>query len=43
VRTPEAYLALASQHFRDANATIVHDLIAIPYTHCIIEARAPWP
>jgi len=41
VRTPEAYLALARQYFHDANATILHDLIAIPYTHCIIEARVP--
>ena len=39
VRTPEAYLALARRHFRDAKATILQDLIAIPYTHCIIEAR----
>jgi hypothetical protein len=30
VRTPEAYLALARRHFRDAKATILHDLIAIP-------------
>ena len=41
VRTPEAYLAIARQHFKDANATVLHDLIAIPYTHCIIEAHAP--
>jgi SAM-dependent methyltransferase len=40
VRTPEAYLAIAHQHFRDANATVLHDLIIVPYTHCIIEARA---
>jgi cyclopropane fatty-acyl-phospholipid synthase-like methyltransferase len=41
VRTPEAYLAIARQHFLDVNATVLHDLIVIPYTHCIIEARAP--
>jgi cyclopropane fatty-acyl-phospholipid synthase-like methyltransferase len=41
VRTPEDYLAIARRHFREANATVLHDLIAVPYTHCIIEARAP--
>jgi SAM-dependent methyltransferase len=41
VRRPEDYLAIARQHFRDAKATVVDDLIAVPYTHCIIEARAP--
>jgi cyclopropane fatty-acyl-phospholipid synthase-like methyltransferase len=41
VRTPDAYLAIARRHFPDASATILHDLIAFPYTHCIIEARAP--
>ena len=39
VRAPEAYLALARAHFPDATATVVHDLIALPYTHCIVEAR----
>jgi len=39
VRTPEAYLAIARQHFRDANATILHNLLVVPYTHCIIDAR----
>ena len=41
VRTPEAYLALARRHFGQVNATILHDLIAIPYTHIIIEASDP--
>jgi SAM-dependent methyltransferase len=41
VRTPEAYLTIARRYFPDANATVLHDLIAVPYTHCIIEARAP--
>jgi hypothetical protein len=41
IRTPEAYLSIARQHFREVNATVLHDLIALPYTHCIIEARAP--
>jgi SAM-dependent methyltransferase len=37
VRTPGAYLAIARRHFPDANATVLHDLIAVPYTHCIIQ------
>jgi SAM-dependent methyltransferase len=41
VRTPAAYLRIAHRHFPDAQATILHDLIAIPYTHCIIEGRVP--
>ena len=40
VRTPEDYLAIARRHFADASATVLHDLNAVPYTHCIIEARA---
>jgi SAM-dependent methyltransferase len=40
VRTPEAYLAIARKHFRDPHATVLHDLIAVPYTHCIIDACA---
>jgi cyclopropane fatty-acyl-phospholipid synthase-like methyltransferase len=40
VRTPETYLAIARRHFPDAKATVLHDLIAVPYTHCIIEACA---
>lgn len=41
VRSPEGYVALARRHFEQAKATILHDLIAVPYTHCIVEARAP--
>jgi SAM-dependent methyltransferase len=40
VRTPEGYLTIARRHFRDPHATVLHDLIAIPYTHCIVDARA---
>src|SRR5260370_39928950 len=35
VRTPDAYVSLARRHFQNVNATILHDLIAVPYTHCI--------
>jgi cyclopropane fatty-acyl-phospholipid synthase-like methyltransferase len=41
VRSPDGYLSLARRHFEQADATILHDLIAVPYTHCIIEARTP--
>ena len=41
VRSPDGYLSLARRHFEQADATILHDLIAVPYTHCIIEARIP--
>jgi len=40
VRTPDAYLEIARRHFSDARASVFHDLLAVPYTHCIIEARA---
>jgi SAM-dependent methyltransferase len=41
IRAPEAYLALARRHFPQAAVTVVNDLLSIPYTHCIIEARQP--
>jgi cyclopropane fatty-acyl-phospholipid synthase-like methyltransferase len=41
VRTPDAYVSLARRHFQNVNATVLHDLIAVPYTHCILEAQIP--
>jgi SAM-dependent methyltransferase len=41
VRSPDEYVALTQRHFEEAKATVLHDLIAIPYTHCIVEARVP--
>jgi SAM-dependent methyltransferase len=41
VRSPDGYVALARRHFEQAYATVLHDLIAVPYTHCIVEARTP--
>jgi cyclopropane fatty-acyl-phospholipid synthase-like methyltransferase len=41
VRSPGDYLMLARPHFPDAQATILHDLLNIPYTHCLIEAVRP--
>jgi SAM-dependent methyltransferase len=37
VRTPDEYLAIARRNFPDARVRIVHDMISIPYTHCILE------
>jgi SAM-dependent methyltransferase len=41
VRTPDEYLSIARRHFRQVSATVLHDLIAVPYTHCILEAQIP--
>lgn len=41
VRSPDGYLALAKRHFEQVKVSILHDLIALPYTHCILEARVP--
>lgn len=38
VRTPEQYIAIARQNFPDAQARLLHDLLYIPYTHCLVEA-----
>lgn len=37
VRTPEQYLAIARRSFPNVRARIIHDLLHIPYTHCILE------
>jgi SAM-dependent methyltransferase len=36
VRTPEEYTSIARRSFPDATARVVHDLLFIPYTHCIV-------
>jgi len=41
VRKPDDYVALARRHFRNVDAAVLHDLISVPYTHCILEARDP--
>jgi SAM-dependent methyltransferase len=41
VRSPDGYVALARRHFEQADVTVLHDLIAVPYTHCIVEAQIP--
>jgi cyclopropane fatty-acyl-phospholipid synthase-like methyltransferase len=41
VRAPEGYAALARRHFGEVDVSVLHDLLAVPYTHCIIEAQIP--
>ena len=38
VRAPDEYMSIARRHFSDATATVTHNLLTIPYTHCIVEA-----
>ena len=40
VRRPEEYLAIARPYFPQAKASVLHDLLAIPYTHCIVQASS---
>lgn len=37
VRTRDEYLAIADRHFQNVTATILHDLLRIPYTHIIMD------
>lgn len=37
IRTPEAYKALAQEAFSDVKVTVRHDMIYVPYTHCLME------
>lgn len=41
VRTPEGYARLAQQSFGTVDVIVRHDLLRMPYTHCIMECRAP--
>jgi SAM-dependent methyltransferase len=38
VRTPPAYAALAEEAFAAVSTVTRHDLLRMPYTHCIVEA-----
>lgn len=40
IRTPDAYRALAEKAFQDVKVTVRHDMIYVPYTHCVMECRA---
>lgn len=41
VRAPDGYASIARRYFREVKVTVFHDLIAVPYTHCIMTARIP--
>jgi SAM-dependent methyltransferase len=41
VRAPNEYVALASQSLAQINMYVRDDLLYIPYTHCVLECRAP--
>jgi SAM-dependent methyltransferase len=40
VRAPEDYRALACSVFDDVESEVRHDLLRIPYSHCILQMRA---
>lgn len=40
VRSPEAYRALAALVFDRVDCEVRHDLLRIPYSHCILQMRA---
>lgn len=40
IRKPEAYAALARDSFEDVKITVRHDLLYVPYTHCVLECKA---
>lgn len=37
IRSPEAYESLAGRRFTEIRRTVRHDMLRIPYTHCILE------
>jgi SAM-dependent methyltransferase len=41
VRSPDGYLDIARRYFPDVRASVMHDLLVMPYTHCIMEAQVP--
>jgi SAM-dependent methyltransferase len=41
VRTSEAYTALAAGSFDSVEAVVRHDMLRIPYSHCMLECRGP--
>lgn len=40
IREPDAYAALARHSFEHVNVTVRHDLLHVPYTHCVLECEA---
>lgn len=41
VRAPEAYRRLLEPHFTSIEQWLVTDLLAVPYSHCILRGAAP--
>jgi SAM-dependent methyltransferase len=41
VRTVEGYKGIARETFATVDVIVRHDLLRIPYTHCIVESSAP--
>jgi ubiquinone/menaquinone biosynthesis C-methylase UbiE len=41
VREGHRYAELISEHFDDVEFTIRHDMLRIPYTHCLVQGRLP--
>jgi ubiquinone/menaquinone biosynthesis C-methylase UbiE len=41
VREAPRYAELISAHFDDVEYTIRHDMLRIPYTHCLVQGRLP--
>ena len=39
VREPRRYEEIAARVFTDVHSTVRHDLLFLPYTHCILECR----
>ncbi|MFI5071358.1 MAG: class I SAM-dependent methyltransferase [Terriglobales bacterium] len=37
IRSPDGYQALATSKFSTVTCTVRHDLLHVPYTHCILE------
>jgi SAM-dependent methyltransferase len=37
IRTPDEYVAIAGTRFAEVEATILHNLLAIPYTHFVMK------
>ena len=41
VREAHRYAELIGAHFTDVEVTVRHDMLRIPYTHCLVQARLP--
>jgi SAM-dependent methyltransferase len=41
VRTVDGYMTLVEHHFASVRKTVAEDLLRVPYTHIVIEAREP--